>query len=76
MSPHEDEVKYVPPQEVADNVDDNGVEESVLRGVRPTTEVNVVNEFRTDGLGTMVFHVLFPFWKGIVTQLHEQGNMV
>ena len=30
----------------------------------PTTEGNVVNEFRTDGIATMAFPTLFPFGKG------------
>ena len=30
----------------------------------PSTEGNAINEFKTDGLATMAFPTLFPYWKG------------
>ena len=41
----------------------------------PTTEGNVVNEFRTDGLATMAFPTLFPFGKGDPTTRARQHGV-
>jgi hypothetical protein len=40
----------------------------------PSTEGNLVNEFKTDGLATMAFPTLFPYGKGDPT--NREDNMV
>ena len=41
----------------------------------PSTEGNVVNEFKTDGLATMAFPTLFPYGKGDPTNRARQHGI-
>ena len=41
----------------------------------PSIEGNIVNEFKTDGLGTMAFPTLFPFGKGDLTNRARQHEV-